>query len=105
MLPVCAVISFISFQQIPLKLWIWIDFEDIWDGTSLLNFTKFLSNLDWIRTDFEDIFPAILIKYFYLISIYKHFAIDIADPSSMQDARHMNFVIDLALCGVYVAQW
>ena len=105
MLPVCAVISFISFQQIPLKLWIWIDFEDIWDGTSLLNFTKFLSNLDWIRTDFEDIFPAILMKYFYLISIYKHFANDIADPSSMQDACHMNFVIDLALCGVSVAQW
>ena len=29
-------------------------------------------------------------------SIYKHDAIDIADPSSMQDACHMNFVIDLA---------
>ena len=39
-------------------------------------------------------------KYFYLISIYKHFANDIADPSSMQDARDMNFVIDLALRGV-----
>ena len=34
--------------------------------------------------------------------IYKHYAIDIADPSSMQDACHMNFVIDLAhrrVCG------
>ena len=41
-----------------------------------------------------------------LISIYKHDAIDIADPSSMQDAyHHMNFVIDLAHRGVYVAQW
>ena len=28
--------------------------------------------------------------------IYKHDAIDIADPSSMQDACHMNFVRDLA---------
>ena len=37
--------------------------------------------------------------------IYKHYAIDIADPSSMQDACHMNFVIDLARHGVSVAQW
>ena len=29
-------------------------------------------------------------------SIYKHDAINIADPSSMQDACHLNFVIDLA---------
>ena len=29
--------------------------------------------------------------------------IDIADPSSMQDAFHMNFVIDLAHRGVSVA--
>ena len=40
-----------------------------------------------------------------LISIHKHYAIDIADPSSMQDACHMNLVIDLAHCGVFVAQW
>ena len=40
-----------------------------------------------------------------LISIYKHYAIDITDPSSMQDACHMNFVIDLAHHGVSVAQW
>ena len=38
------------------------------------------------------------------ISIYKHNAIDIADPSSMLDACHTNFVIDLAHCGVSVAQ-
>ena len=37
--------------------------------------------------------------------IYKHYAIDIADPSSMQDVCHMNFVIDLAHRGVSVAQW
>ena len=39
------------------------------------------------------------------ISIYKHYAFDIADPSSLQDACHMNFVIDLAHRGVSVAQW
>ena len=37
--------------------------------------------------------------------IYKHYAIDIADPSSMQDACHVNFVIDLPHHGVSVAQW
>ena len=30
---------------------------------------------------------------------------DIADPSSMQDACHMNFVIDLTHHRVFVAQW
>ena len=43
--------------------------------------------------------------YHLSYSIYKHDAIDIADPSSMQDASHMNFVIDLAhrsLCGSVV---
>ena len=40
-----------------------------------------------------------------LISTYKHYAIDIADPSSMQEACHMNFVIDLAHCGVSMFQW
>ena len=33
-------------------------------------------------------------------SISKHDAIDTADPSCMQDAYHMNFVIDLANCRV-----
>ena len=37
------------------------------------------------------------ISYF---SIYKHYAIDIADPSSTQDACYMNFVIELAHRGV-----
>ena len=40
-----------------------------------------------------------------LLFCQKHYAIDIADPSSMQDACHMNFVIDLAHRGVSVAQW
>ena len=37
-------------------------------------------------------------------TIFKHDAIDIADPSSMQEVCHMNFVIDLAHRGVSVAQ-
>ena len=40
-----------------------------------------------------------------LVSIHKHYAIDIAGPSSVQDACHMNFVIDLAHRGVSQAQW
>ena len=39
------------------------------------------------------------------ISSYKYDAIDIADPSSMQGACHMNFVIDLAHRWVFVTQW
>ena len=38
-------------------------------------------------------------------SIYKHDAMDIADPSSLQDMCHMNFVIDLAHHSVSVVQW
>ena len=33
--------------------------------------------------------------YHLSYSIYKHDAINIADPNSMQDMCHMNFVIDL----------
>ena len=39
-----------------------------------------------------------------MVTIYKHYALDIADSSSMQDAFHMNFVIGLAHHGVSVAQ-
>ena len=38
-------------------------------------------------------------------SIYKLDTIDIADPSSMLEACHMNFVIDLTHHRVSVAQW
>ena len=38
-------------------------------------------------------------------SFYKHYAIDISDHSSMQDACHLNFVIHLAHRGVSMAQW
>ena len=39
--------------------------------------------------------------------IYKYDAIDISDPNSMQlqDACHMNFVLDLAHRRVSVTQW
>ena len=41
------------------------------------------------------------LSYFYLQTLrYRH-----TDPSSMQDAFHMNFVIDLAHRGVSVARW
>ena len=41
------------------------------------------------------------LSYFYLQTLhFQH-----ADPSSMQDMCHMNFIIDLAHCGVSVAQW
>ena len=43
--------------------------------------------------------------YLLAYSIYKHDAIDLADPSSMQNACYMNFIIDLAHCRVSVAQW
>ena len=43
--------------------------------------------------------------YLVSYSIYKHDAIDLADPSSMQNACYMNFIIDLAHCRVSVAQW
>ena len=41
-------------------------------------------------------------------SLHKHDAIDIANPSSMQGACHLNFVIDLAhrtLCGSIIEYW
>ena len=47
-------------------------------------------------------------SYLYLSASY-HYAINIADPSSMQDACYMNFVIDHArpwsLCGSVVERW
>ena len=50
--------------------------------------------------------PYTELKTYYLsYSIYKHDAIDITDPSSIQDAYYMNFVIDLAHLRVCLAQW
>ena len=54
--------------------------------------------------DVSNIFTG-LKTYHHSYLIYKHDAIDIADPSSMQDACHTNFVIDLAHRRVSVAHW
>ena len=43
--------------------------------------------------------------YHISYSDYKHDAIDVANPSSMQDASHMKFVADFAHRRVSVAQW
>ena len=40
-----------------------------------------------------------------LISIYKSYAIDIADPGSMHDACHMDYVMPHPHHGVSVVQW
>ena len=40
-----------------------------------------------------------------LIYINKHYALDIADLSSIQDTCHMNVVIDFAHRGVSVVRW
>ena len=42
--------------------------------------------------------------YHFSCSIHKHAAVDIADSSSIQEACHVNFVIDLAQRRVSVAQ-
>ena len=57
-----------------------------------------------LKTSFSISLPSLKL-IISLISICKHYAIDISDPSSMQDACHMNFVIDLAQREVFVAQW
>ena len=50
-------------------------------------------------------FVFFLCTFFRSYSINKHDAIDTANPSSMQDACHMNVVIDLAHRRVFVVQW
>ena len=57
------------------------------------------------KTSFSISLPSSKLTIFLSYSITKYDAIDIADPSSMQDACYMNFVIDLAHCRVSVAQW
>ena len=65
----------------------------------------FPANMDYQKKYFPSSLPSSKLTISDLISIYKHDAIDIADPNSMQDACHINFVIDLAHLGVSVAQW
>ena len=64
--------------------------------------------LRWARstTKFVALFlyRAQNLPYLIFIShIYKHDAIDIADPSSTQDAYHINFVINLAHCSLWLS--
>ena len=59
-----------------------------------------ITRINLINTDFSYGF----ITYHLSHSIYKHDAVDIANPSSMQDACFMNFVIDFAQRRVSVAQ-
>ena len=56
----------------------------------------------WLKKAIKLYLPSLLFL------IYKHYAIDIADPSSMQDVYHMNLAIDLAhsgVCGSVVEHW
>ena len=59
---------------------------------------------DKTKNIFLYIFTVLKI-YHHSLSVYKHDAIDIADPSSMQEACHMDYVIDLAHRKVSVSQW
>ena len=43
--------------------------------------------------------------YHISYSNYKHDTIDVTNPSSMQDACHVKFVVDFAHRRVFVAQW
>ena len=60
---------------------------------------------DETKNIFLYFFNELKTSHLSYFSIYEHYAIDIADPSCMQDACHMNFVTDLAHRGVSVAQW
>ena len=59
---------------------------------------------DTTKNIFLYIFTELKI-YRHSLSIYKHDAIDIADPSNIREACHMNYVIDFAHRRVSVAQW
>ena len=59
---------------------------------------------DKTKNIFLYIFTVLKI-YHHSLSVYKHDAIDNADPSSMQEACHMDYVIDLAHRKVSVSQW
>ena len=54
-----------------------------------------------ILSPYEELNKTYHLYYFYL----KNYTTNIADPSSMQDVCHMNFIIDLTHHRVSVAQW
>ena len=65
-------------------------------------------SLSCARDKTKNIFLCLFteLKTYYLsYSIHKHDAINIADPSGVQDRCQINFVIDLLHCRVSVAQW
>ena len=72
-------------------------FDSSW---GLFSLSHACDNMKNIFLYFFTALKTFLLSY----SIYKHDTIKIADPSSMQDACHMNFVINLAHCRVSVAQ-
>ena len=66
---------------------------------SLIIFSLFHAR-DKTKNIFLFFFTELKTYHLSYFSIYKHYAIDIADPSSTQDACYMNFVIELAHRGV-----
>ena len=75
-------------------------FDSLWE----LTFSSLTHTCDKTKNIFLHFFTELKTdRLFY--SIYKLDTIDIADPSSMLEACHMNFVIDLAHHRVSVAQW
>ena len=63
---------------------IFFDFSRAWDKEKILSLSHACDKISLLSS-------KLIIS---LIIIYKHYAIDIADPSSMQDACDMNFVTD-----------
>ena len=77
-------------------------FDSLWE----LTFSSLTHTCDKTKNIFLHFFTKLkTYRLFYYSSIYKLDTIDIADPSSMLEACHMNFVIDLAHHRVSVAQW
>ena len=57
-----------------------------------------------MKKDLSSFFTEL--KTYHLYYFYQeHYAINIANSSSMQDACYKNFIIDLAHQRVFVAQW
>ena len=77
-------------------------FDSLWE----LTFSSLTHTCDKTKNIFLHFFTKLkTYRLFYYSSIYKLDTIDIADPCSMLEACHMNFVIDLAHHRVSVAQW
>ena len=77
-------------------------FDSLWE----LTFSSLTHTCDKTKNIFLHFFTKLkTYRLFYYSSIYKLDTIDIADPSSMLEACHMNFLIDLPHHRVSVAQW